>query len=174
MLEKKKKREPTLFFIKLNQHNNFIILHWNKSNNLQKSIILKFTSIFHGSYFKVFISFFLKEAEKTRAAHDSSSDEDDEPEEPTHEPDPKPNPKLEATKKLPPSLEDVPSEFVARPLEDLDEYYHNQKVCIVLWIRNQTLLYLVCPSDEILIRGSLALLLQRHYEFPLGITIVQF
>ena len=30
------------------------------------------------------------------------------------------------------------------------------------------------PSDEILNRGHLALLLRRQYEFPLGINIVQF
>ena len=67
-----------------------------------------------------------KEAEKT--ARESDDEDDDEVEEPNHEPDPKPNPKLEAGRKLPPSLEDVPPEYVARPLEDLDEYYQNQKV----------------------------------------------
>ena len=30
------------------------------------------------------------------------------------------------------------------------------------------------PSDETLNRGSLALLLWRHYEFPFGFNIVQF
>ena len=30
------------------------------------------------------------------------------------------------------------------------------------------------PSDETLNRGPLALLLQREYEFPFGINIVQF
>ena len=30
------------------------------------------------------------------------------------------------------------------------------------------------PSDETLNRGPLALLLQRQYEFPFGISIVQF
>ena len=30
------------------------------------------------------------------------------------------------------------------------------------------------PSDETLNRGILALLLQRQYEFPFGINIVQF
>jgi hypothetical protein len=76
------------------------------------------------------VNFSLQEAAKKAADESSSSDDDDEVEEPTHDPDPKPNPKLEAGRKLPPSLEDVPSEFVARPLEDLDEYYHNQKVTL--------------------------------------------
>ena len=30
------------------------------------------------------------------------------------------------------------------------------------------------PSDETLNRGPMALLLQRQYEFPFGINIVQF
>ncbi|KAL8566097.1 hypothetical protein ACOMHN_051823 [Nucella lapillus] len=72
----------------------------------------------------------VKDAEKT--AHDSSSDEEDEVDEPAHEPEPKPNPKLEAGRKLPPSLEDVPQEYIGRPLEDLDEFYHNQKTFVVL------------------------------------------
>ncbi|XP_076442684.1 sodium channel protein para-like [Babylonia areolata] len=71
-----------------------------------------------------------KDAEK--AAHDSSSDDDDDVDEPAHESEPKPNPKLEAGRKLPPSLEDVPSEYIGRPLEDLDEFYHNQKTFVVL------------------------------------------
>ncbi|XP_076464769.1 sodium channel protein para-like [Babylonia areolata] len=72
-----------------------------------------------------------KEAEKTHHG-DSSDDDDDEVEEPAHEQEPQPNPKLEAGRKLPPSLEDVPPEYVARPVEDLDEYYHNQKTFVVL------------------------------------------
>lgn len=72
-----------------------------------------------------------KDAEKN-APDSSSEDDDDEVEEPTHETEPKPNPKLEAGRKLPPSLEDVPSEYIGRPVEDLDEYYHNQKVRVIL------------------------------------------
>ena len=69
-----------------------------------------------------------KEAQKL-AAEGSDESEDDIEEPSHHEPEPKPNPKLEAGRKLPPSLEDyaVP-EIVGRPLEDIDEYYHNKKV----------------------------------------------
>ena len=70
----------------------------------------------------------IKEAEKKA---NSSLSEDDEIDEPTYEPERKPNPKLEAGRKLPPSLEDVPSEYIARPLEDLDEHYHNKKVRLI-------------------------------------------
>ncbi|KAL8602647.1 hypothetical protein ACOMHN_029969 [Nucella lapillus] len=71
-----------------------------------------------------------KDAEKT--AHLNDDDDDDDVEEPAHDQEPQPNPKLEAGRKLPPSLEDVPAEYVARPLEDLDEYYHNKKSFVVL------------------------------------------
>lgn len=63
-----------------------------------------------------------KEAEK----------ESDEEEDLTHpEEPPKPNAKLEAGKKLPPTLEDyfLP-EHTGIPLEDVDEFYQNKKVCI--------------------------------------------
>lgn len=66
-----------------------------------------------------------KEAEKT--AKESESESEDDGDETTHDHEPKPNPKLEAGRKLPPSLEDVPQAYIARPLEDLDEFYHNQK-----------------------------------------------
>lgn len=67
--------------------------------------------------------FFLKAAEEAAA----DSDDDDEqahPEEPI-----KPNVKLEAGKKLPPTLEDffLP-EHIGWPLEDIDEFYQNKKV----------------------------------------------
>ncbi|KAL2081442.1 hypothetical protein ACEWY4_023295 [Coilia grayii] len=42
---------------------------------------------------------------------------------------PKPNRDLEAGKILPFIYGDVPSEFVSTPLEDMDPYYSNQKVC---------------------------------------------
>ena len=69
-----------------------------------------------------------KEAEKAAQESSSSSSDDDDGDEPAHGGEPKPNPRLEAGRKLPPSLENVPPEFIGRPLEDLDEFYHNQKV----------------------------------------------
>nr|KAG5703509.1 hypothetical protein BaRGS_020143 [Batillaria attramentaria] len=101
-----------------------------------------------------------KEAEKTHAQHgdDSSSDDDDDVEEPTHEPEPKPNPKLEAGRKLPPSLEDVPNEYVGIPLEDLDEYYHNQKVSRgvntrLVWSALGVVLANYCASSFVKFKG---------------------
>ncbi|NP_001191637.1 sodium channel alpha-subunit SCAP1 [Aplysia californica] len=71
-----------------------------------------------------------KHAEK---APPESDDDDEELDEPSHhEENLKPNPKLEAGRKLPPSLEDYPREYVGKPLEDLDEFYHNQKTFVVL------------------------------------------
>lgn len=43
---------------------------------------------------------------------------------------PKPNSDLEAGKSLPFIYGDLPSKFVSVPLEDLDTYYSNQKVCV--------------------------------------------
>ena len=58
-----------------------------------------------------------------------SDDEDEDLDDPSNQEEAlKPNPKLEAGRQLPPSLEDYPPEYVGKPLEDLDEFYHNQKV----------------------------------------------
>lgn len=64
-----------------------------------------------------------EEAEK-----ESDEEEDTHPEEP-----PKPNVKLEAGKKLPPTLEDffLP-EHCGIPLEDIDEFYQNKKTFCVI------------------------------------------
>ncbi|BFZ11652.1 hypothetical protein BsWGS_14691 [Bradybaena similaris] len=71
-----------------------------------------------------------KRAEKTKP---ESEEEDDELEEGSrNDTNLKPNPKLEAGRKLPPSLEDCPPEFFGKPLEDLDEFYHNQKTFVVI------------------------------------------
>ncbi len=43
---------------------------------------------------------------------------------------PKPNSDLEAGKSLPFIYGDLASKFVSVPLEDLDTYYSNQKVCV--------------------------------------------
>ncbi|XP_050405897.1 sodium channel protein type 8 subunit alpha-like [Patella vulgata] len=72
----------------------------------------------------------VKQTEKAPAETDSSDDEGDEPSH--HEPELKPNPKLEAGRKLPPSLEDFPAHLTGRPVEDLDEYYHNQLTFVVV------------------------------------------
>ncbi|CAG5122325.1 unnamed protein product, partial [Candidula unifasciata] len=71
-----------------------------------------------------------KRAEKTKP--ESEEDDDDLEGESRHEEHLKPNLKLEAGRKLPPSLEDIPPEFIGKPLEDLDEYYHNQKTFVVI------------------------------------------
>ena len=63
-------------------------------------------------------------------AAEEAEKESDEEEDPTHpEEPPKPNVKLEAGKKLPPTLEDyfLP-EHCGIPLEDIDEFYQNKEV----------------------------------------------
>lgn len=96
-----------------------------------------------------------KEAEKT--AKESESESEDDGDETTHDHEPKPNPKLEAGRKLPPSLEDVPQAYIARPLEDLDEFYHNQKarlrkqfacVCVVASLCPWCALIYVCVCES--------------------------
>ncbi|XP_053401964.1 sodium channel protein type 4 subunit alpha B-like isoform X1 [Mercenaria mercenaria] len=72
-------------------------------------------------------------AEKAKAALEAAKDSDDD-EGPAHQEEPlKPNVKLEAGKKLPPTLEDyfLP-EHIGRPLEDIDEYYQNKKTFCVI------------------------------------------
>jgi len=66
-----------------------------------------------------------------QAADEAAAESDDEEEAPPEEL--KPNPKLEAGKKLPPTLEDffLP-EHIGRPLEDIDEFYQNKKVCVAV------------------------------------------
>ncbi|BFZ07041.1 hypothetical protein BsWGS_10080 [Bradybaena similaris] len=72
-----------------------------------------------------------KHAKETQP--ESAEEEDGECDDASHhEENLKPNPKLEAGRKLPPSLENYPREYVGMPLEDLDEYYHNQKTFVVL------------------------------------------
>nr|AKH03687.1 voltage-gated sodium channel alpha subunit LNav14a21+ [Lymnaea stagnalis] len=70
-----------------------------------------------------------KHAEKVKPESDDEEDDDDASQ---NEETLKPNPKLEAGRKLPPSLEDYPREYIGKPLEDLDEFYHNQKTFVVL------------------------------------------
>ena len=67
-------------------------------------------------------------------AREKAEEDSDDEDEPTHpEEPPKPNPKLVAGSKLPPSLEDYfEPEHVGRPLEDIDEFYQNKKVPVLL------------------------------------------
>lgn len=66
-------------------------------------------------------------AEEKAASQAPDTDSEDEPEAPSEKQ--KPNPRLEAGKKLLPSLgEHYPSSMVGKPLEDLDPYYQNQEV----------------------------------------------
>ncbi|KAK0046501.1 voltage-gated sodium channel alpha subunit LNav14b21+ [Biomphalaria pfeifferi] len=71
-----------------------------------------------------------KHAEKCKPESDDDDSDSDDPS--NQEEALKPNPKLEAGRKLPPSLEDYPKEYIGKPLEDLDEFYHNQKTFVVL------------------------------------------
>lgn len=64
-----------------------------------------------------------EEARRPRAERRSDSDDEN---------GPKPNSDLEAGKSLPFIYGDVPSPLVSTPLEDLDLYYSNQKVCFKL------------------------------------------
>ncbi|MEQ2206479.1 Sodium channel protein type 2 subunit alpha [Xenoophorus captivus] len=64
----------------------------------------------------------IAEEEARRPRAERRSDEDDEN-------GPKPNSDLEAGKSLPFIYGDIPPGLVSTPLEDLDPYYSNQKVC---------------------------------------------
>lgn len=61
-----------------------------------------------------------EEARRPRAERRSDSDDEN---------GPKPNSDLEAGKSLPFIYGDIPPRLVSTPLEDLDPYYSNQKVC---------------------------------------------
>ncbi|XP_046575619.1 sodium channel protein type 4 subunit alpha B-like isoform X2 [Haliotis rubra] len=119
-----------------------------------------------------------KEAHKLKEAGDSD-DSEDEIEEPSHhEPDPKPNPKLEAGRKLPPSMEEGASKFVGRPIEDLDEYYHNQKTFCVIG-RDKTIyrfnatnaLFILSPFNPIR-RVALYILVHPLFSVVVMLTII--
>ncbi|CAG5116724.1 unnamed protein product, partial [Candidula unifasciata] len=112
-------------------------------------------------------------AEEEAAKHaqqnqpESGDDDDADGDEASHhEENLKPNPKLEAGRKLPPSLEEYPREYTGKPLEDLDEYYHNQKTFVVL------------NKDKILFRFSatnaifLAVPVQPHSPLCVMVTIL--
>ncbi|XP_071080138.1 sodium channel protein para-like isoform X7 [Haliotis cracherodii] len=119
-----------------------------------------------------------KEAHKLKEAGDSD-DSEDEIEEPSHhEPDPKPNSKLEAGRKLPPSLEEGSGRFVGRPIEDLDEYYHNQKTFCVIG-RDKTIyrfnatnaLFVLSPFNPIR-RVALYILVHPLFSVVVMLTII--
>lgn len=61
-----------------------------------------------------------EEARRPRAERRSDSDDDN---------GPKPNSDLEAGKSLPFIYGDIPPHLVSTPLEDIDTFYSNQKVC---------------------------------------------
>ncbi|XP_060573372.1 sodium channel protein type 4 subunit alpha B-like isoform X4 [Ruditapes philippinarum] len=75
-----------------------------------------------------------KEEELTKLAAEDANHDSDDDDEPAHAEEPlKPNCKLEAGKKIPPTLEDyfLP-EHIGKPLEDIDEYYLNKKsFCVI-------------------------------------------
>ncbi|WAR18929.1 SCuncharacterized [Mya arenaria] len=73
----------------------------------------------------------IAEEAAAKAADEAAAESDDEEEAPKEEM--KPNPKLEAGKKLPPTLEDFfMPEHVGRPLEDIDEFYMNKMTFVVI------------------------------------------
>ncbi|XP_064599687.1 sodium channel protein type 4 subunit alpha B-like [Liolophura sinensis] len=81
----------------------------------------------------------IAEERANKRAEKVADSDDEDAESTTEEVELKPNPKLEAGKKLPPSYDDYfPLEYVGRPLEDLDEYYHNKKTFCVIG-RDKTL-----------------------------------
>ncbi|XP_059156306.1 sodium channel protein type 4 subunit alpha B-like [Physella acuta] len=116
-----------------------------------------------------------KHAEKTQPQSDDEDDED----EPSHrEENLKPNPKLEAGRKLPPSLEDYPREYIGKPLEDLDEFYHNQKTFVVL-NKDKTIfrfsatnaIFLLSPFNPIR-RVAIYILVHPLFSLTVMITII--
>lgn len=64
-----------------------------------------------------------EEARRPRVERRSDSDDDN---------GPKPNSDLEAGKSLPFIYGDIPPHLVSTPLEDMDTYYSNQKVCLTV------------------------------------------
>jgi len=53
----------------------------------------------------------------------------------------RPNPSLEVGRTLPSKLGEFPSVLFGKPIEDLDQYYHNKYVSTRLRLRNSTFLH---------------------------------
>jgi len=71
-----------------------------------------------------------KKAKELAEAEKSERRKNAQEEEQAEEDKPKPDSKLEVGMKLPDKYGDVPPEFIGRPIEDIDEFYHNRYVCI--------------------------------------------
>ena len=69
-----------------------------------------------------------KAAAEERKIHEAGGEEDEEKKEVEK---PRPNPALEQGKKLPPKMGKFPAVLYGKPIEDLDEYYHNKPVRII-------------------------------------------
>ncbi|ESO85582.1 hypothetical protein LOTGIDRAFT_107523 [Lottia gigantea] len=121
----------------------------------------------------------LKQTEKVEAEESESSDDEADDEPSHHEPELKPNPKLEAGRKLPPTLEDFPMSLTGRAVEDLDEYYHNQLTFVVIG-RDKTIyrfsatdaLFILSPFN--IIRRIAIFILVHPYPFVLIFVLVMF
>ncbi|TRY54946.1 hypothetical protein DNTS_020708 [Danionella cerebrum] len=91
-----------------------------------------------------------KKKKPVKPRSDSSHRDDDDENKPRHNSD------LEAGKSLPYIYGDVPSEMVAVPLEDLDPFYLNKKVCWILChgSREPQLLYVLSEECSIVRVGA--------------------
>ncbi|XP_052827737.1 sodium channel protein para isoform X6 [Octopus bimaculoides] len=111
-------------------------------------------------------------AERRAQAEDADSDEEE------NVMELKPNPKFEAGKGLPPSIGEVPGKFQGRPLEDLDEYYHNMK-CFCVIARDKTIfrfsatkaIFLLSPFNP-LRRLAICILVHPLFSLVVILTIV--
>nr|QPI69427.1 voltage-gated sodium channel invertebrate type 1 variant [Hapalochlaena lunulata] len=111
-------------------------------------------------------------AERRAQAEDADSDEEE------NVMELKPNPKFEAGKSLPPSIGEVSGKFQGRPLEDLDEYYHNMK-CFCVIARDKTIfrfsatkaIFLLGPFNP-LRRLAICILVHPLFSLVVILTIV--
>ncbi|XP_055878721.1 sodium channel protein type 4 subunit alpha B-like isoform X2 [Biomphalaria glabrata] len=117
-----------------------------------------------------------KHAEKCKPESDDDDSDSDDPS--NQEEALKPNPKLEAGRKLPPSLEDYPKEYIGKPLEDLDEFYHNQKTFVVLnkdkaifRFSATNALFLLSPFNPIR-RVAIYILVHPFFSLTVMVTII--
>ncbi|XP_052766775.1 sodium channel protein type 4 subunit alpha B-like isoform X5 [Mya arenaria] len=114
---------------------------------------------------------------KMLAADEAAAESDDEEEAPKEEM--KPNPKLEAGKKLPPTLEDFfMPEHVGRPLEDIDEFYMNKMTFVVIG-KDKTIFrfsatdgfFLLSPFNYVR-RAALYILVHPRFSLLVMLTII--
>uniref|UniRef100_UPI00358E1636 sodium channel protein type 2 subunit alpha-like n=1 Tax=Myxine glutinosa TaxID=7769 RepID=UPI00358E1636 len=112
----------------------------------------------------------VKAKAKAKKSKDSHKDDD--------EHGPKPNADLEVGKPLPLIYGDVPSEFIATPIEDLDPYYSTRKTFIVLnsgkcifRFSSTAALYLLTPMN-LLRRIAIKILIHALFSMIIMCTIL--